>query len=81
MINNKLLKEEMENQGLNINKLSNISGVDKSVISRITKGETKSCTVDTAQKISEALNLSANKLGLIFFANEVADTQRDLENS
>lgn len=76
MINIALLKEEMEAQNLSGAKLSEISGIDRSVISRILNGETLSCTVGTAQKIVEAMQLNSTKSGLIFFADKVADTQR-----
>lgn len=75
MLDIQLLKREMEDKNINISKLSELSGVDKSVISRLVSGESKTCTVDTAQRISEALKLSYTKRGLIFFANRVAEKQ------
>lgn len=76
MIDSNLLLNEMKEKSINSLELSRISGVDKSVISRILNGETRSCTVGTAQRIAEALNLDATKSGLIFFAQEVAQKQQ-----
>ena len=75
MINNTLLKEEMKAKDINISELSKLSGIDKSIISRILNGETKACTVQTAQRIVSALELSSTQSGLIFFADDVAETQ------
>ena len=66
MINSALLKEEMEGKKINTVELSRISGMDKPVISRILKGETRSCTVGTAQKTAEALELNSTMSEPVF---------------
>ena len=73
--NLEMLKEEMAKRNCNITKLSELSNIDKSTISRFLSGN-QTCTVETAQNISEALHLSSTKAGLIFFGKEVADTQQ-----
>ena len=75
MINIELLKQEMTDKNFNISKLSKESKIDKSVLSRIINGESKTCTVETAQNISEALDLSSKKRVSIFFAKQIAETQ------
>lgn len=77
MINIELLKKEMTEKNYNISRLSEKSKIDKSVLSRIINGESKTCTVETAQNISEALGLSSKKRVSIFFAKEVAETQQN----
>ena len=52
-----LLQNEMNKKKLNITQLSEISGIDKSTISRFMSGE-RVCSVQTAQKIALALDLS-----------------------
>ncbi len=76
MINTQLLKKTMDEKDCNISKLSELSNVNKSVISRLINGESKTCTVETAQNISDALRLSTTMRGLIFFAKEVAEVQQ-----
>lgn len=75
MIDTQLLRKEMEDKNMNISRLSELSGVDKSAISRLVNGESKTCTVETAQNISNALKLNHTKRGLIFFANQGAKKQ------
>lgn len=75
MIDTQLLRKEMNDKNINISRLSELSGVDKSAISRLVNGESKTCTVETAQCISDALKLNHTKRGLIFFANQVAKKQ------
>ena len=75
-MNIELLKKEMGDRNININKLSELSKVDKSVISRLINGKSNTCTVETAQAISDAMNLSNTKRGLIFFGREVAKPQQ-----
>ena len=76
MINTQLLKKTMDEKECNISRLSALSNVDKSVISRLINGESRTCTVETAQNICDALHLSPTMRGLIFFAKEVAEVQR-----
>ena len=76
MINTELLKEEMQNKDCNINRLAELSRVDKSVLSRIINGKSKTCTVETAQNIANALELSNKKKVSIFFLLHVAEMQR-----
>lgn len=78
MINTELLKQEMNDKNYNISRLSKESKIDKSVLSRIISGESKTCTVETAQNISEALDLSSKKRVSIFFAKEVAEMQQSI---
>lgn len=68
MINIQLLESKMKEKELSINELSRLSDVDKSVISRILSGETNSCTLITANKLSKALKLSNKETISIFFA-------------
>lgn len=68
MINTELLKQEMQEKDCNINRLAELSKVDKSVLSRIINGKSKTCTVETAQNIANALDLSNKKRVSIFFA-------------
>ena len=78
MINTELLKQEMSDKNFNISRLSKESKIDKSVLSRIISGESKTCTVETAQNISEALDLSSRKRMSIFFAKQIAETQQSM---
>ena len=73
-MNRQLLKEEMDKRGLNITRLAEVSGVDKSLISRILSGD-RDCNVLTAQKLAKGMKLSNTKTVLIFFGDEVAETQ------
>lgn len=69
------LREQLASKGVSASDLAERSGVDKAVISRLLNGISKSCTVDTAQKISSALKLTPKQSASIFFENSVADTQ------
>lgn len=62
----KALEDEMKSKDISINKLAELSGVDKSTISRILKGE-RNCSISTAQLLSKALKLSSRKATRIFF--------------
>lgn len=62
-----MLEEEMKMQNLSINGLAEKSGIDKSTISRLLDG--RSCSVSTAQKLVNALNIEPKKAGQIFFGN------------
>lgn len=62
------LKHVMDQQGLNISSLASKSGVDKAVISRLLNGETVSCSIGTAHKLSDALGLSGKQAAYIFLA-------------
>ena len=82
MINTELLKQEMNDKNYNISKLSKESKIDKSVLSRIISGESKTCTVETAQNISEALDLSSKKRVSIFLLKKLPKcNNQSLDNS
>ena len=74
-MNIELLKEEMQTRNCNISKLSALSNIDKSTISRLLAGN-QTCTVETAQSLAAALKLPPTKAGLIFFGKEVAKPQQ-----
>jgi len=65
------LKEQLDANGLSINELADRSAVDKATISRILNGQ-KSCTIETAQKLSKALKLTPRQASSIFFDSDVA---------
>lgn len=67
MIDVERLKAEMDKNKMSISKLATVSGVDKSIISRILSKESKSCTIGTANAICKALKLSSDDAVSIFF--------------
>lgn len=77
-MNIELLKEEINNRSLSISELSKISNVDKSTISRLLSEERK-CSISTAQALVNALDISSEKAGAIFFGNKVAKMQQSKE--
>ena len=54
--------------------LSDVTGLDKTSISSIVKGE-RNPNYDTIVKFIEALHLTYEEIGIIFFANELTGTQ------
>lgn len=61
-----MLKAEMDKQNMTISDLAEASDVDKSTISRLLN-EQRTCSVNTAQALVQALNISSVKAGKIFF--------------
>lgn len=66
MIDTIMLQEKIRMQNMSISTLANRSGVNKSVISRLLRGESENCTIGTAHKLSEALHLSGEESSHIF---------------
>lgn len=54
--------------------LANATGIDKSTISSIVKGEQKP-SYDTLCKLIDALHINYDEIGRIFFANTLAREQ------
>ena len=74
-MNTAKLREQLDAKGLSINQLAELSNVDKASISRLLRGG-QTCTIETAQKIFEALKLTPKQASSIFFEGEVAKEQQ-----
>lgn len=71
MLNIKLFKEKMEELGLNSAQLADKSGVDRSLISRYLSGDRLSPTINNAEKLAKAMELTSDEAMCIFFNQDV----------
>lgn len=67
MIKVEILERKMQELGLNLSSLAQLSGVDKSTLSRILNKETCSCSIVTANRLVRALSLENEEVFHIFF--------------
>ena len=67
MIKVEILERKMQELGLNLSSLAQLSGVDKSTLSRILNKKTCSCSIVTANRLVRALSLENEEVFHIFF--------------
>lgn len=72
MVNINKLKGKMVECGMNVEKLSDKIGVDKSTLYRKLSTNGENFTIKEANLIARELNLTYSEVNSIFFANEVA---------
>lgn len=72
MVNINKLKGKMVECGMNVEKLSDKIGVDKSTLYRKLSTNGENFTIKEANLIAKELNLTYSEVNSIFFANEVA---------
>lgn len=71
MVNKNKFLASMKESGFTQEELADESNVSRATISRIIKDG--QCSIQTAQRLSKAMNLSSERAGEIFFAELVAE--------
>ena len=74
-MNTNLLKAELSKRNMSVDELADSIGVNRTTIYRLLKGETV-CSVRIAAKIINAMKLKPKTATLIFFEDEVTETEQ-----
>lgn len=75
MINTAELKAEIKRNGITQEQLAREIGLDPSTLNKKINNKQSVLSVDEAQKIAKVLEIPKEKLYVIFFAYELAETQ------